>query len=104
MSRYYDKSIKWSDTIDFIANFENVFVSWDKILEGTIQNNFAKSRKYLSSSILVKPLSFQFAVIFLLILKLKILQNLTMILWIFISGAQLGGGGVGNPSLPFFEN
>ena len=35
----HDKSINWSDTSDFIAYFENIFASWDKILEDTIQNN-----------------------------------------------------------------
>ena len=28
------------DTSDFIGNVENIFVCWDQILEGSVQNNF----------------------------------------------------------------
>ena len=40
ISWYYNKSINWGDTSDFIANVENFFVCCDKLLEDTIQNNF----------------------------------------------------------------
>ena len=40
ISWYYDKSISWGDTSDFIANFKILFVCWDNFLENTIHNNF----------------------------------------------------------------
>ena len=46
MPWYDNKSINWGDTNDFIANFRYIFL--DKILKDTIQNNFSKSRKFLS--------------------------------------------------------
>ena len=36
----YNQRINRGNTSDFIANVENLFVCWDKILEDTIQNNF----------------------------------------------------------------
>ena len=84
MSWYYNKSINWGDTSDFIANFEDIFVCWNKILKDTIQNNFSKSRRF-SRQIFVtefrpswKALSLRLTVILLMILKLMILQNFTV--------------------------
>ena len=39
-SWYYNKTINRGDTSDFIGNVENIFVCWDQILEGSVQNNF----------------------------------------------------------------
>ena len=46
MSWCYIKSINWGDTNDYIANFGNSFLYWDKILEDTIHNNFQKFRMF----------------------------------------------------------
>ena len=77
---YYNKSINWGDTNDFIANVENFFVCYDKLLEDTIQNNFQKlwkfSRqkgKYLWwSSLPAKSLSLRFTPLLLMITTLQL--------------------------------
>ena len=73
MSLYYNKRINWGDTSDFIANFENISVCWDKMVS---QNLGSFQGKYLSrSSGLSKDLSLWFTVISLICLKLLILRN-----------------------------
>ena len=47
ISWYYTESINWGHTSNFIRNFEKNFVCWNKVMEGTIQNNFSKSWKLL---------------------------------------------------------
>ena len=34
--RYYNESINWGYTSDFIENFENLIFYWDKVLEDNI--------------------------------------------------------------------
>ena len=82
MSLYYNISINWGDASDYIANLENIFVCWDKILEETIKIIFQNLESFQSkhlrqSSALPKPLSLRFTIILPMILKL-------LILWSFI--------------------
>ena len=51
---YYNESINWGDTSNFICNFENNYICWDKILKNSIQNNFSKSQKFSRQMSLMK--------------------------------------------------
>ena len=46
LSLYYNKGINLGETSDFVANFENIFVYWGEMLEGTIQNSFSISENF----------------------------------------------------------